>query len=340
MSDKNKTVEAFIKKMYDLSFSPRAKTYSELDLKTIALETGMSESEWEQSRESFRKKKTAGKTHLLHANYDDAIVAFNAAKELNPIDFDVILGLAKAYKMKADLSQDVQDYLFAQNYAQICTDLKPKNSEAYELLSNIKKIEQSAITGRKKMFKASAIVVGIIFIVFFASYVSIQNTATEKQEKVAAKWGQVELVYQRRANLVPQLVSTVNAAADFERETLERVIQARSEATYSSVNKNKLSQNGLSKYLEKQNKLGGALSQLLAVSESYPELKSLSNFRDLQAQIEGSENRITVESRRYNEAVHEYNAYIKKVPQRWLDFEPIGYIKTEKSSFETPAIEL
>jgi LemA protein len=134
-------------------------------------------------------------------------------------------------------------------------------------------------------------------------------------EDVKAAWGEVQNQYQRRADLVPNLVSTVKGAAQFEQQTLQQVIEARSQASSIKLDANALSNpETFKKFEDAQRNLSGALSRLMVVVERYPELKANQNFRDLQAQLEGTENRIAVARKRYVEAVAEYNKTIRYFP--------------------------
>jgi LemA protein len=134
-------------------------------------------------------------------------------------------------------------------------------------------------------------------------------------ENVKAAWGEVQNQYQRRADLVPNLVSTVKGAAQFEQDTLQKVIEARSQATAIKLDAQALSNpETFKKFEQAQQNLSGALSRLMVVVERYPELKANQNFRDLQAQLEGTENRITVARKRYVESVAEYNKGVRFFP--------------------------
>lgn len=169
------------------------------------------------------------------------------------------------------------------------------------------------------------------------------NTIVEKEEKVEASWAQVENVYQRRADLIPNLVKTVKGAADFERETLQNVIEARSKATSINVKADELTQENLQKFNKAQQQLGGALSRLLVSVERYPNLKANQNFLELQSQLEGTENRISVERRKFNESVRDYNSTIRKFPTNIVanlfNFEKKAYFESEVGAEEPPEVE-
>ncbi len=168
------------------------------------------------------------------------------------------------------------------------------------------------------------------------------NKMVTLDEQIAAQWGQVENVYQRRADLIPNLVNTVKGYADFEKETLTEVIEARSKATSVNVDPDKLSPGSIQQFQQAQQGLSSALSRLMVVVERYPELKANQNFLDLQAQLEGTENRISVERRKYNEAVRQYNTYIRSFPRNILasifNFEKKGYFEADEGASKTPEV--
>lgn len=169
------------------------------------------------------------------------------------------------------------------------------------------------------------------------------NDIVEKQEKVSGSWAQVQNVYQRRADLVPNLVSTVKGAADFEKETLTQVMEARAKATQVTLKADELTPEKVKQFQQAQQGLSSALSRLMVVSENYPNLKANQNFLDLQSQLEGSENRITVERMKFNEAVQDYNTYIQKFPTnltaKMFSFEKKGYFEAEASAQKAPKVE-
>jgi LemA protein len=165
----------------------------------------------------------------------------------------------------------------------------------------------------------------------------------EKQESVESAWSQVENVYQRRADLIPNLVNTVKGYAAHEKETLEGVIEARSKATQITVSADDLSEENIKKFQAAQGELQQALGKLLAITENYPDLKANENFRDLQAQLEGTENRITVERQKFNETVKVYNTSIRKFPTTiyagWFGFEKKGYFEAQAGAEKAPEVQ-
>lgn len=187
-------------------------------------------------------------------------------------------------------------------------------------------------------------VLGIGVVVVLVLYgISVNNSLVDKQETVNQSWAQVENQYQRRADLVPNLVNTVKGAADFEQETLTNVIEARSRATSIQVSADDLNDpQKVEQFRQAQQQLSGALSRLLVTVEKYPELKANQNFRDLQVQLEGTENRIAVERQRFNEAVQSYNTSIRRFPGNLfaglLGFEDKAYFKADEGAEAAPEV--
>lgn len=173
--------------------------------------------------------------------------------------------------------------------------------------------------------------------------VSSYNGLVEKQENVNQSWAQVENQYQRRSDLVPNLVNTVKGAADFEQETLTQVIEARSRATSVQLNTGDLDDpQKLQQFQQAQNQLSGALSRLLVTVEKYPELQANQNFRDLQVQLEGTENRIATERQRFNEAAQRYNTSTRRFPTNifasLFGFDEKAYFQAEEGAEDAPEV--
>jgi LemA protein len=146
----------------------------------------------------------------------------------------------------------------------------------------------------------------------------VYNQMVTQQEAVTSQWGNVETQYQRRADLIPNFVNTVKGAANFEQETLTKVIEARAKATQVTIDPTKMTAENLQQFQQAQSNLSSALSRLMVVVEQYPELKATQNYRDLQVALEGTENRISVERRKFNEVALTFNTYIKRFPQNLL----------------------
>jgi LemA protein len=169
------------------------------------------------------------------------------------------------------------------------------------------------------------------------------NKMVTMDEQVTSQWAQVENVYQRRADLIPNLVNTVKGYAAHERETLEGVIEARSKATSVNIDPSKLTPESIQQFNQAQEGLSSALSRLMVVVERYPDLKANQNFLDLQAQLEGTENRIAVERKKFNDTTQTYNAYIRKFPQviyaGWFGFEKKTYFEAQQGAEKAPEVQ-
>ncbi|MBR6063779.1 MAG: LemA family protein [Bacteroidales bacterium] len=186
------------------------------------------------------------------------------------------------------------------------------------------------------------IIVGIIAVVILWG-VGIYNNMVKLDEETQQAWAQVENAYQRRADLIPNLVKTVQGAAEYEKGTLEGVIEARSKATSVQVDPSKLTEENIAAFQQVQDQLSSALSRLMVVVERYPELKANQNFLELQAQLEGTENRIAVERKKFNEVVQQYNTTIRRFPNNifagMFNFDKKGYFKAKEGADEAPDVE-
>ncbi|MBC6608647.1 LemA family protein [Hymenobacter sp. BT188] len=169
------------------------------------------------------------------------------------------------------------------------------------------------------------------------------NGMVERDEAVKAQWGNVQNAYQRRADLIPNLVNTVKGAANFEQSTLTGVIEARAKATSVQLNADQLTPENIQKFQEAQSQLSAGLGRLLAVSENYPELKANANFQELQAQIEGTENRINVERNKFNNMTNDYNGFIRQFPNNLFagvfGFSAKGYFEADAASQKAPTVQ-
>lgn len=169
------------------------------------------------------------------------------------------------------------------------------------------------------------------------------NTMVEKQETVTSQWGNVQNAYQRRADLIPNLVATVKGYAEHEQETFTQVTEARARATQMNVNAEELTEESIQQYQQAQNQVSQALGRLLLIQENYPELKANQNFLALQDELAGTENRISVERNKFNQVAQDYNAYIRKFPQviyaGWFKFKPKGYFEATAESQTAPQVQ-
>lgn len=215
-------------------------------------------------------------------------------------------------------------------------------------MSGIRALESNlyiAITqSYTNMKKGTIILLGVaaLFLLLIFNGCSSYNNMVKKQETTTSAWAQVENVYQRRLDLIPNLVNTVKGVANFEQKTLTDVINARASASSIKVDASKLSPEQIQKFQASQGELSQALGRLMVVAEQYPQLKATQNFLELQNQLEGTENRITVERQKFNEVVKDYNTYIRKFPQviysGMFGFDKIGYFEADKGAEKAPTV--
>lgn len=195
----------------------------------------------------------------------------------------------------------------------------------------------------KKSLIITLAVIAVLVISVFSWVKGGYNEMVSGRESVESAWSQVENVYQRRADLIPNLVNTVKGYAAHEKETLNGVVEARAKATQMTISADDLNEETMKKYQAAQGELGNAIGRLLMVTENYPDLKANENFRDLQVQLEGTENRITVERQNFTNVAKEYNTMISKFPRNILagmfGFERKPYFTAKEGADQTPVVE-
>ena len=196
------------------------------------------------------------------------------------------------------------------------------------------------------MKRKGLIVLAIVVIVVLGVYSWMKGSYNEMvrlNEEVQAQSSQIENQYQRRADLIPNLVNTVKGYATHEQQTLTEVIEARAKATQTQITFDELNEETLAQYNQAQGELSAALGRLMVVSEAYPALQANQNFRDLQTQLEGTENRIATERRRFNEMVQSYNVYVQQFPRNVIagmfGFKPKSFFTAEPGAEKAPKVE-
>ena len=193
------------------------------------------------------------------------------------------------------------------------------------------------------MKKVTIIIIVAVVAIIAIWAVSGYNSLVGMDENVSNQWANVETQYQRRADLIPNLVNTVKGYAAHEKETLEGVIAARSQATQIKVDPNDLTPEKLAEYQKAQGQLASALGKLLAITENYPDLKANQNFLELQAQLEGTENRINVARKNFNDAAKAYNTAIRRFPKNILaglfGFDKRAYFEAAEGAEQAPTVE-
>lgn len=193
---------------------------------------------------------------------------------------------------------------------------------------------------KKNIFQAVAIVVvGLSFLTSCSTY----NGMVAKRVATEEAWGNVEATYQRRADLIPNMVATVKGYATHEKETLEGIVEARANATKPVIDASNITEENLAQFQKAQSEISSTIGRLLAIAENYPDLKASSQFTQLQDELAGTENRINVARRDFNEVVRDYNTEIQSFPQliiaKMFGFEPKVMFKAEEGSEKAPKVE-
>jgi LemA protein len=198
----------------------------------------------------------------------------------------------------------------------------------------------------KKGCLVSLIIGGIILLFVLGTVmwgIKTYNRMVTMNEAVTSQWGNVETQYQRRNDLIPNFVNTVKGAANFEQTTLTQVIEARAKATSVTIDPKNLNEASMAQFQQAQGNVSSALARLMVVVEQYPELKATQNFRDLQTELEGTENRIADARRKYNESAQTFNTYIKQFPQSFIagvgSFQAKPYFKAEEGAAKAPEVK-
>ncbi|MDO4179820.1 MAG: LemA family protein [Bacteroidales bacterium] len=192
------------------------------------------------------------------------------------------------------------------------------------------------------MKKSTIIVIAVIAIIAIWG-VSSYNGMVKMEETVNTEWSNVENQYQRRSDLIPNLVNTVKGYASHEKETFQAVVDARTKATQMTISADDLTPEKMQEFQKVQGEVGSALGRLLAITEAYPDLKANENFKELQAQLEGTENRISVERKKFNDAARSYNTAIRTFPRNLLagifGFDKRPYFEAEEGAEKAPKVE-
>jgi len=198
----------------------------------------------------------------------------------------------------------------------------------------------------KKGCLVAIIIVGFLALVVLGIVLwgtKVYNGMVTMQESVTSQWGNVETSYQRRSDLIPNFVNTVKGAANFEQTTLTQVIEARAKATSVTIDPTNMTAENMQQFQQAQGQVSSALSRLMVVVEQYPQLKATQNFRDLQVELEGTENRISVERRNFNDVARVYNTYIRRFPQSFLagmfGFQPKPYFEALEGAEKAPEVK-
>ncbi|MEK6478689.1 LemA family protein [Catalinimonas sp. 4WD22] len=342
MSSSDDALDRYMKKLTELQYSRQETLYSDEELKQIALDSGLSEAEWQEAQKRAENQKQRGKNHIVHANWQDAVEELEAACALKPNDVEAHTMAAEAYINRGGTQQNSDDFRQAEYHLDQALLINSKYEKAFKLKKELNTRREIYTTQTHKSTSNRKfirwMVLGGIALVVIIWYFTSYNSMVSAEEETIEAWAQVENVYQRRADLIPNLVATVEAAADFERDVLTEVTNARTQAISSSVDPTDLTPVALRQFEQNQAAVGSSLSRLMAVAEDYPQITATENFRDLQSQLEGTENRISVERRRFNQSVQAYNAKARKFPYNLLGFDTKAYFSANAGAENAPSV--
>lgn len=344
MSYSDQALENYLKKLMEIQYGSQAEQqFTQEELKNIALDAGLTESAWQQSQQKAQQHLQRGTAYLNSQNYDDAATELENAASLMPHDAEANYLTAKAFLFRGNRYNRSSDFDRSEYYINRTLSITPAHPGVMQLkteLNNKRRVlsNETESKSRTNKFTKWGIIIGV-GILLIAGYFNIYNTMVGLEEDVSSSWAQVENQYQRRADLIPNLVETVQGAAEYERETLREVVEARASATSIQISADDLDDaEKLAEYAQAQETLGASLGRLIAVAEQYPTLTATENFRTLQDQLEGTENRISTERRRFNEMVQMYNARARRFPNNLLGFDTKEYFSTDPQNAEPPKV--
>ncbi|MCU0445657.1 MAG: LemA family protein [Microscillaceae bacterium] len=334
MANSDEILQAYINKMLNLHSEKRDRPFTAQELKQMALDMGMSEEDWLTSQQDFEAHLKSGQGHIMYENWEDAIKELENAVAFNPNSLEAAYGLAKAYQGRWSQSNAQEDKRQAVKYAELALQLRPGHQPTLKVLDDLREEIQAVEKKQKtRYWLGIGALVGLGLLLFLV-YTNLNNAIISRKEEVKKKWAQVENVYQRRADLIPKLVSALKNERSFEQGLVENIRKAHSQVKSTSVSADNLeSDSDLRSFQAKQNDLSQALNQLWTRG-SAPELKASQAFRDLQVQVEGSENRISVERKKFNESVADYNAFIKQFPNSLLGYKELAYFQIDKDAMK------
>jgi LemA protein len=340
MEDRDPALEAYVRKLMDYQYKREEDSFTEDQLRKIALDMGLSEEEFEKSRKRAAEHRDRGLVFVEQANWEDAVWELEQAAALDPNDVDAARGLGRAYIGMAELTEDNSLFDKAEMMLKRVFRLDPRDPEAMKVsktLRNRSRVQKNESKDKEKKSKMTRrlLLAGIVLLFFF-SYVNMYNGLVSMEENVNQQWAQVENVYQRRADLIPNLAEAVRGVSRLEKETFESVAKARAGVSNLKIDPADLTQEKLDEFAARQGDLSAALGRLIAVAEDYPDLKFPINFQQFQDELAGTENRISTERRRFNQGVETFNSSSRRFPYNLMGFGTKPYFKAEKGADKAP----
>jgi LemA protein len=334
MSNQDQALARYIEKMYEIQYQQQEEVLTPAQLKQIALDMGISEQEWEASQQAFREALQNGKALAGQGHWQEAVPALEQATALQPYDFEAAYQHGRALVGRYRAQGSPADALQARDLLQRAVRLQPGHAGALQLLGSLgqEQQQQSAQQQQRKWIKFAAI--GLVLSVLVLSFIGMRNTVASLDEGADRAWANVENAYQRRADLVPSLVNTVKGAAQHEQASLNKMLELQRSLAQSSIDAGDAK--AFQQYHQQQQALGMAIQAVMAKAQGGG--MATQAFRDLMTQLEGSENRIATERRKFNEAVQAYNEKVRQMPYSLLGYDKRPYFQIDRKAMEKPDV--
>lgn len=334
MSASDKALQAYIDRILQMQNTYRDRPFSKAELKQIALDAGMSEEEWQASQNRFQEVLNGGKNLLQMGNYTDALPMLKEAVAINPYEVEPNYWLAKAFAARWKAQKSSQDQAESESYAGMALQANATHKPTLALLSELRETDRDISQGKQKQrFLLTGIVV-LVGVIIIGIYTWTYNGLVNQEEKVNQAWAQVENVYQRRADLIPKLIEIAQSSANADQSLLKQLTELQKELNQFKSSGKALSAKDLEAFQAKQDELSKAFQSALIKTGNNQTLQGNTNYSGLKIQVEGSENRIAVERRKFNETVQQFNTSVGKFPGNLLGFKPKAYFKAQQGTIK------
>lgn len=339
MSDQEKALSRYVEKMYQIQYQqqPQDEILTLEDLKKVAIDMGVTEDQWQASLDDFQSNLTNGEAGVKYGNWDSAVQALEEATAFNPYDLKALQTYSRALLGRFNDKGREEDVIKAKSMIDRSLMIAPGNAISQQLLNQISSGKEAVVTEKKQSKLALYLGSSVIVALLVLGIISVRNGVATEDENVKASWAQVENVYQRRADLIPSLVNTVKGAAKNEQDALDKLTRLQSEVMQMQVSTN-VSQEQFNAFSQKQQALGQALQVVLNNAGRSQQLQATQAFRDLMMQLEGSENRIATERRKFNKAVQTYNTKVRQFPYSFMGYNAKPYFQADKGAMEKPDV--
>lgn len=330
MQNSEEILQKYIQKMLQIQEKQQNKPMTNEELKNIALDMGMGEEDWQKAQDMSQGYLKNGNGHLRYGNWQDAADQLEQALTLIPYSLEANYGLAKAYEgIWLDSGEEGWIHKIKRHVDQVL-QIQPGHLPSLEILNTIRRQQSIEKKNKGRVVKNLLPGVGVILLLAGISYGWIYNAIIQKNEQVEKRWAQVENVCQRRVDLIPSLVSLLKKEIKIEEKKLDKVLQMYQEIKNLEAGNIKDFSDYISDFSSRQHRLS---LFLISLQDEITTSSSLSkSFAELRVQMEGAENRITVERKKFNETVTEYNSFVKKFPANLLGFTSKPYFKMQREA--------